>query len=103
MDNRFVDLCGAIPRWERTQPGKFKPLAHTAYTGLVLDVLLERRTKTSFTGSLYDGLRAHSPAVRRILSVSTLVQVGLLDRSRRWTRSTPGFVGRRSRWQHCTA
>ncbi|MFG2564715.1 asparagine synthase-related protein [Streptomyces sp. NPDC048567] len=82
LDNRVVHLCHAIPGWERTRPGAFKPLARAAFTGVVPDVLLERRTKTSFAGSLYDGLRAHAPAVRRILSGSTLVQAGLLDRSR---------------------
>ncbi|MFF8789184.1 asparagine synthase-related protein [Streptomyces sp. NPDC015125] len=82
LDNRVVDLCHAIPGWERTRPGVFKPLARSAFNGLVPDVLLERRTKTPFTGSLYDGLRAHAPAVRRILADSILVQAGLLDRHR---------------------
>ncbi len=82
LDNRVVDLCHAIPGWERARPGAFKPLARAAFTGLVPDVLLERRTKTPFTGSLYDGLRAHAPAVRRILAESVLVQAGLLDRQR---------------------
>ncbi|MBU7598946.1 hypothetical protein JGS22_015325 [Streptomyces sp. P38-E01] len=79
LDNRVVDLCHAIPGWQRSQPGMFKPLAQAAFTGLVPDVLLERRTKTPFTASLYDGLRAHAPAVRRILAGSVLVQAGLLD------------------------
>ncbi|MEW1700340.1 asparagine synthase-related protein [Streptomyces sp. NPDC091278] len=82
LDNRVVDLCHAIPGWERARPGDFKPLARAAFTGLVPDLLLERRTKTPFTGSLYDGLRAHAPAVRRILAESVLVQAGLLDRHR---------------------
>ncbi|OKJ55938.1 asparagine synthase-related protein [Streptomyces sp. CB02115] len=80
LDNRVVDVCHAIPGWERSRPGAFKPLAGAAFTGLVPDVLLERRTKTPFTGSLYDGLRAHAPAVRRILTGSILVQADLLDR-----------------------
>ncbi|MFE6186517.1 asparagine synthase-related protein [Streptomyces sp. NPDC056465] len=82
LDTRVVDLCHAIPGWERARPGAFKPLARAAFTGFVPEVLLERRTKTAFTGSLYDGLRAHAPAVRRILAGSVLAQAGLLDLSR---------------------
>ncbi|MER8234320.1 asparagine synthase-related protein [Streptomyces sp. NPDC094049] len=79
LDNRVVDLCHAVPGWERSRPGQFKPLARAAFAGLVPDVLLKRTTKTAFTGSLFDGLRAHAPALRRVLAGSVLVQAGLLD------------------------
>ncbi|MGW5098210.1 asparagine synthase-related protein [Streptomyces nodosus] len=79
LDNLVVDACHAIPGYVRTKPGDFKPLARAAFTGHVPDYLLHRRTKTAFTSSLYAGLRANAPALRRILDRSLLAQAGLLD------------------------
>lgn len=79
LDNLVVDACHAIPGYARTQPGDFKPLARAAFTGHVPDYLLHRRTKTTFTSSLFAGLRANAPALRRILDCSLLAQAGLLD------------------------
>ncbi|MBQ0972964.1 hypothetical protein KBZ00_17720 [Streptomyces sp. RK31] len=82
LDNLVVDACHAIPGYARTQPGDFKPLARAAFTGHVPDYLLQRRTKTAFTSSLFAGLRANAPALRRILHRSLLAQAGLLDGAR---------------------
>ncbi|OEV09319.1 hypothetical protein AN218_23085 [Streptomyces nanshensis] len=82
LDNLVVDACHAIPGYARTQPDDFKPLARAAFTGVVPDYLLQRRTKTPFTGSLYAGLRANAPALRGILSSSRLAQTGLIDGSK---------------------
>lgn len=79
LDDLVVDACHAIPGYARTRPGDFKPLARAAFTGHVPDYLLQRRTKTAFTGSLYAGLRANAPTLRRILHRSLLVQAGVLD------------------------
>ncbi|MFJ2630005.1 asparagine synthase-related protein [Streptomyces sp. NPDC087532] len=79
LDNLVVDACHAIPGYARTRPGDFKPLARAAFTGNVPDFLLQRRTKTAFTSSLYAGLRANAPALRRILDRSLLAEAGLLD------------------------
>lgn len=79
LDNRVVDACHAIPGYTRTRPGDFKPLARAAFTGHVPDYLLQRRTKTAFTSSLYAGLRTNAPTLRRILDRSLLAQAGLLD------------------------
>ncbi|MET8944577.1 hypothetical protein ABZX30_13590 [Streptomyces sp. NPDC004542] len=40
---------------------------------------MNRQTKTAFTGSVYAGLRANAPALRRLLAGSVLAQAGLLD------------------------
>ncbi|MFD8148794.1 asparagine synthase-related protein [Streptomyces sp. NPDC059708] len=79
LDTPIVDICHAIPGWQRHRPGDFKPLARAAFTGSVPAFLLNRRTKTAFTGSLYAGLRANASTLRRILTGSVLGQAGLLD------------------------
>ncbi|WP_030237511.1 asparagine synthase-related protein [Streptomyces sp. NRRL S-350] len=78
LDTRIVDICQAVPAWERRQPGDFKPLARAALTGLVHAPLLARRTKTAFNG-IYDGLRHNAPALRALLAGSALAEAGLLD------------------------
>ncbi|MER8159985.1 asparagine synthase-related protein [Streptomyces sp. NPDC094472] len=85
LDNLVVDACHAIPGFERTRPGDFKPLARAAFTGNVPGYLLQRRTKTPFTSSLYAGLRTNAPALRRILARSVLAEAGLLDGSKTLT------------------
>jgi len=79
LDTAVVDICHAIPGWERRRAGDFKPLARAALTGAVPEYLLSRKTKTAFTGSVYAGLRANAPALRGILSGSALARAGLLD------------------------
>ncbi len=79
LDTAVVDVCHAAPGWEPRRPGDFKPLARAAFTDTVPDFLLHRTTKTAFTGSLYGGLRANAPTLRRILAGSALAQAGLLD------------------------
>ncbi|MFI6449655.1 asparagine synthase-related protein [Kitasatospora sp. NPDC050543] len=78
LDTRIVDICHAVPAWERRRPGDFKPLARAALTGLVHAPVLARRTKTAFNG-VYDGLRANAPALRALLTGSALARSGLLD------------------------
>lgn len=69
----------SAPSYERFQPGDYTPLARAAFTGNAPDFLLQRRTKTASTGSLYAGLRTNAPTLRRILTTSRLAQEGLLD------------------------
>ncbi|MCA1221395.1 asparagine synthase-related protein [Streptomyces sp. 8L] len=78
LDTRIVDVCHAVPAWERRRPGDFKPLARAAFTGLVHAPVLSRRTKTPFDG-IYDGLRVNAPALRALLKRSTLAGAGLID------------------------
>ncbi|MEU5331411.1 asparagine synthase-related protein [Streptomyces parvus] len=78
LDTRVVDICLAVPPWGRRHPGDFKPLARAALTGLVHHRVLDRRTKTPFTG-VYDGLRANAPALRALLAGSVLAGSGLID------------------------
>ncbi|MEU2358874.1 asparagine synthase-related protein [Streptomyces misionensis] len=35
LDTPLVDVCHAIPGWQRARPGDFKPLARAAFTGSV--------------------------------------------------------------------
>ncbi|HEY8985465.1 MAG TPA: asparagine synthase-related protein [Streptomyces sp.] len=79
LDNGVIDAGHAVPGWERHRPGDLKPLARAAFTGAVPAYLLERRTKTPFTGSVYAGLRANAPVLRRILETSQLAHAGFLD------------------------
>ncbi|MFF2522271.1 asparagine synthase-related protein [Streptomyces liangshanensis] len=79
LDTPVVDLCHRIPGWQRNRLGDLKPLARAAFTGSVPAYLLNRRTKTAFTGSVYAGLRSNAPTLRRILTGSVLGQAGLLD------------------------
>lgn len=82
LDTPVVNVCHAIPGWERNRAGDFKPLARAAFTPAVPAFLLNRRTKTAFTSSVYAGLRANAPALRRILAGSVLAEAGLLDAAR---------------------
>jgi asparagine synthase (glutamine-hydrolysing) len=82
LDTPVVDACLAIPGYERSRPGDYKPLARAAFTDQVPGFLLRRRTKTAFTGSLYAGLRTNAPVLRRLLTGSVLAQGGLLDAKR---------------------
>lgn len=79
LDTPVVDACMAIPSYQRVQPGIYKPLARAALTGLAPDFLLQRETKTAFTSSLYDGLAANAPTLRRVIGNSLLAQAGLIN------------------------
>ncbi|MCY0930972.1 asparagine synthase-related protein [Streptomyces sp. H27-H1] len=78
LDTRIVDICHAVPAWERRRAGDFKPLARAALTGLVHAPVLARRTKTAFNG-VYDGLRVNAPALRDLLANSAMSGAGLID------------------------
>lgn len=78
LDTRIIDICHAVPAWERRRAGDFKPLARAALTGLVHGPVLTRRTKTAFNG-VYDGLRVNAPALRDLLARSALSGAGLID------------------------
>ncbi|WP_424893429.1 asparagine synthase-related protein [Streptomyces sp. XH2] len=79
LDSAVADACLSIPSYQRARPGMYKPLARTALVGLVPEWLLGRQTKTLFTTSVFDGLAANAPALRRIVTGSHLAQAGLLD------------------------
>ncbi|MGK4586114.1 asparagine synthase-related protein [Kitasatospora sp. HPMI-4] len=78
LDTRIIDICHAVPAWERRHPGDFKPLARAALSGLVHALVLARRTKTAFNG-IYGGVRANSLALRALLTGSALAEAGLID------------------------
>ncbi|MER7514006.1 asparagine synthase-related protein [Streptomyces lavendulae] len=82
LDNTVVDVCHAVPGWERSMAGDYKPLARAALTGAVPDVLLLRRTKTHHTGGVHDGLRFNLPVLQRIIAKSQLGGAGLIDATR---------------------
>ncbi|MET9776261.1 asparagine synthase-related protein [Streptomyces sp. NPDC006367] len=79
LDTTVIDACHAIPGWQRTRPGDFKPLARAAFTGSVPAFLLNRRTKTAFTSSVYAGRWAgcRRPAAPLQIAVGALTAVGL--------------------------
>ncbi|MFE2938487.1 asparagine synthase-related protein [Streptomyces sp. NPDC059255] len=79
LDTAVTTACLAIPTFERAQPRVYKPLARVALARLVPNWLLTRQTKTLFTTSVFDGLTANAPALRRILTTSRLAEAGLLD------------------------
>jgi asparagine synthase (glutamine-hydrolysing) len=82
LDTAVVDACLGIASYQRVRTGLYKPLAQAAFTGLVPDFLLHRQTKTAFTTSLYTGLAANAPTLRRIITTSRLAQAGLIDAHR---------------------
>ncbi len=79
LDTAIVTPARSIPAYQRMEPGRYKPLAARAFTGLVPDFVLARQTKTNFGTSLYTGLAANAPTLRRILSTSRLVEAGLIS------------------------
>ncbi|MEU5431005.1 albusnodin/ikarugamycin family macrolactam cyclase [Streptomyces olivoreticuli] len=82
LDTPVVDAALAIPAADRVQPGTYKPLARTAFDGLVPDFLLRRTTKTTFSASVYAGIRTNAPVLRGIVGSSVLASAGLIDASR---------------------
>ncbi|WP_168724269.1 asparagine synthase-related protein [Streptomyces sp. A1547] len=79
LDNAVVDVCHAVPGWQRSVPGDYKPLGRAAFAGVVPATLLQRRTKTHHTGGVHDGLRYNLPVLQQILTGSQLAQAGLID------------------------
>ncbi|MFR9727432.1 asparagine synthase-related protein [Streptomyces sp. MS19] len=79
LDTAVAEAAFGIPGYQRVRPGVYKPLAQAAFRGLAPDWLLQRPTKTAFTGSMYAGLAANVPTLRRILGNSRLSQAGLID------------------------
>ncbi|WP_406109875.1 asparagine synthase-related protein [Kitasatospora purpeofusca] len=82
LDTPVVDVCHAVPGWQRRRPGDFKPIARAAFTGTVPAFLLERHTKTAFTSSLYSGIRANAATLGRIIDSSRLADAALIDAAR---------------------
>ncbi|MCY0961632.1 asparagine synthase-related protein [Streptomyces sp. H27-H5] len=78
LDTAVVNVCHAIPGWQRRHVGDFKPLARAALSGIAPEYLLQRRTKTAHTGSVYAGIRRNEPALRTILTHSRILEEGLL-------------------------
>ncbi|MDJ0383236.1 asparagine synthase-related protein [Streptomyces sp. G-G2] len=79
LDSLVVDACHAVPGWERSRPGDFKPLARAAFSAVMPAYGLNRRTKTAHTQSVYAGLRANAAALTAIIKSSALAQAGLID------------------------
>ncbi|MGW4505820.1 asparagine synthase-related protein [Streptomyces sp. NPDC004436] len=79
LDPAVVDLCHAVPGWERSVPGDYKPLARAAFASRVPAVVVQRRTKTSHTGGAHDGMRSNLPVLQRIIKGSQLAGAGLID------------------------
>ncbi|MFJ7279395.1 asparagine synthase-related protein [Kitasatospora sp. NPDC098663] len=79
LDSQVVDLCHAVPGWQRRIPGDFKPIARAAFTGRVPGYLLGRRTKTAMTRTVATGLRANAPFIRALFNTSLLAGAGLID------------------------
>ncbi|MFB7126161.1 asparagine synthase-related protein [Kitasatospora sp. NPDC056273] len=79
LDNQVVDVCHAVPGWQRRVPGDFKPLVRAAFTGRVPGYLLGRRTKTAMTRTVATGMRANAPFIRALFNTSLLAGAGLID------------------------
>ncbi|NJP66317.1 asparagine synthase-related protein [Streptomyces spiramenti] len=79
LDPAVVGAAMAIPARDRVAPGLYKPLAARALQGLVPDWLLHRRTKTSFSASLYRGLARNHPTLAGVLDASRLGAAGLIE------------------------
>ncbi|MFE3143978.1 asparagine synthase-related protein [Streptomyces scopuliridis] len=82
LDTSVASACLAVPSYDRTREGVYKPLARAEFDGLVPGFLLHRQTKTAFTSSLYTGLAANAATLRRIVATSALAQAGFLDARR---------------------
>lgn len=82
LDTAVVDAALAIEPEERVRPGVYKALARPVFDGLVPGFLLHRPTKTTFSSSVYAGLRRNAPALRGIIGGSALARAGLLDARR---------------------
>lgn len=93
LDTAVTEAAMAIEPFDRARPGVYKPLARAAFAGLVPHWLLTRQTKTLFTSSVFDGLAANAPALRRLVAGSRLADLGLLDRSRISADLESGIAG----------
>ncbi|MFD0492703.1 asparagine synthase-related protein [Streptomyces rhizosphaericus] len=93
LDTAVAATRLAIPPFERARPGVYKPLAWIALAHLVPHWLLARQTKTLFTTSVFDGLAANAPALRRVIDNSHLTGAGLLDARRAAADLESGIAG----------
>ncbi|MFD9792101.1 asparagine synthase-related protein [Streptomyces sp. NPDC059070] len=82
LDTAVVEAARSVPAHLRMEPGLYKPLAQRSFTGLAPEFILHRPTKTDFSTSLYTGLAANAPALRRIVHGSRLTEAGLIDSGR---------------------
>ncbi|GAB2926035.1 albusnodin/ikarugamycin family macrolactam cyclase [Streptomyces mayteni] len=76
LDNRVVRATLGSPSWERTAARQPKPQLRAAMGGLVPESVLARRTKASFSGHGYAGLRARHGELRELLATSRLAEWG---------------------------
>lgn len=97
LDNGVVRACMSISVDQRMHPERQKLLLGTALAGLVPAFVLERRTKGSYDGNAYAGLRGNAAKLRDLVADSRLAEAGLIDRRQVMTdlnRMIAGAPGR---------
>jgi asparagine synthase (glutamine-hydrolysing) len=79
LDTKVVEACLSLPSYERSWPGSYKPLLGAAMRGVLPQFLLDRTTKGSFSGTMYQGIRQNRVHLERLIRNSRLAAAGLLD------------------------
>ncbi|MBA4493818.1 albusnodin/ikarugamycin family macrolactam cyclase [Paenactinomyces guangxiensis] len=79
FDQAIVDICLATRAEERMTPYAFKPLLVQALQQDLPDVLLKRRSKGSYSGDYYKGMRKNLSAIQQFFQSSRLHEMGLID------------------------
>jgi asparagine synthase (glutamine-hydrolysing) len=79
FDTGVVDACLSLEGAARIGGSGFKPILRKAFGDVLPEELLERRTKGSFGGMMYAGLRRNAPALRSLVADSVLAQRGIVD------------------------
>ncbi|MFJ8746691.1 asparagine synthase-related protein [Embleya sp. NPDC127516] len=79
LDNQVVDAALSAPGWLRRDPHVFKPVLGVAMRGLVPDVVLDRRSKGTFTPTMLLGIRRNLPALRALVHDGALARSGLVE------------------------
>jgi asparagine synthase (glutamine-hydrolysing) len=81
MAQPVLEACLAIPSWEWRKGGRDRAVARDAFSGVVPETILRRRTKggpDAFAGEILDRLR---PQIRERLLDGRLVRHGIVDRA----------------------
>ncbi|MFI6587454.1 asparagine synthase-related protein [Embleya sp. NPDC050493] len=79
LDNQVVTAALSAPGWVHRDPHVFKPVLGAAMRGLVPDLVLNRRSKGTFTPTMLLGIRRNLSTLRALLFDGALARSGLFD------------------------
>jgi asparagine synthase (glutamine-hydrolysing) len=80
LDRRLVEFAFAIPQSQRWRGGQSKFVLRHAMKGIIPDVIRERTAKADISGPIFAALQHRRKSIGELLSPSTLLSLGIVDR-----------------------